>query len=506
MVLKRLDRWLLCRNNQFRGVEYFMKKYKSLGVNAFLNAFKSGLSVLFPLVTYPYAYRILHAEGIGRVDYATSIVNYFTMIAALGITTYAVREGSKIRERKSDFEVFSNQIFSFNVITTVLTYIFLAVFLVFFSQTQEYGGLITLLSLSIVFTSLGVEWINTIYEDYLYITVRSVVIHVVTLILLFILVRDENDYYFYAFLTVITNGIICLTNLVYCRRYVKLRFTFKINLSRHISPILLLFANSVATTIYVSADTTMLGWTVGEQAVGFYSIASKVYGVVKRMLVAMYSVAISRISFYVGQGDTDNIRRTYTKLLSNLTLVLIPASVGLISISREIIVFMGGQEYFEAIPTLQILSISLIGAIFGGAVTYCLNIPLGRERINVMATVLSAIINIGLNIVFIPLLRQNGAAITTAISEFFVFIFCFVSFKNKREYIDFPVWRKNIFHSLIGVALIVIITYLVRLITSNPYLVLIFVISFSVLAYFGALLALKNDFVLGLAKKIKSRF
>mgnify|MGYP001014514563 FL=1 len=75
-------------------------KSKSLGINALLNAIRSGLSVVFPLITYPYAFRVLHAESIGKVNYALSIIGYFSLIAALGISTYAVREGAKLRKNK----------------------------------------------------------------------------------------------------------------------------------------------------------------------------------------------------------------------------------------------------------------------------------------------------------------------------------------------------------------------------------------------------------------------
>ena len=168
------------------------KKFKSLGVNAFLNAFKSSLSVLFPLITYPYAFRILNVEGMGKVNYATSIVSYFSLIATLGVSSYAVREGAKLRNKKEDLEKFSNQIFSLNLFTTFIAYAALAVSLVFVQQFSGYRLLIVLSSLTILFTTLGVEWLNTIYEDYLYITIRSIITHVISLILLFLLVTIDS--------------------------------------------------------------------------------------------------------------------------------------------------------------------------------------------------------------------------------------------------------------------------------------------------------------------------
>lgn len=479
------------------------KKFRSLGINAFLNAFKSGLSVLFPLITYPYAFRILHAEGMGKVNYATSIVSYFSLIAALGVSTYAVREGAKLRDKKKDLERFSNQVFSLNVITTIIAYIALGAALAFVRQLNDYSLLITLSSLTIAFTTLGVEWLNTISEDYLFITIRSIVTHVISLVLLFILVKTENDYYAYAMLNVVTTAVVCISNWIYCRKYVRLRLVKHIEIKKHLKPILTLFANSVATTIYVSADTTMLGWMVGDYYVGIYSIAVKIYNVVKQMLAAMFSVTVPRISYYIGVKDYDSVRSVFTKLISNITLLLLPAAIGLISVSKEVILLMGGEEYILGIPTLQILSIALIGAIFGGIMTYCLNIPLGREKYNVQATSISAVINIGLNIFLIPFFKQNGAALTTLIAEFFVFFYCLYKCKDIKRYIDVQAFVNNLVQAIIGCTLIFAVNMIISHFCSHVLIGLVLKIIFSVTIYGGLLILLKNELAINMIKKIR---
>ena len=60
---------------------------KSVAVNLMANGIKTLMSVLFPLITFPYASRILGATGIGKVNYANSIISYFSLVAALGINT-----------------------------------------------------------------------------------------------------------------------------------------------------------------------------------------------------------------------------------------------------------------------------------------------------------------------------------------------------------------------------------------------------------------------------------
>jgi O-antigen/teichoic acid export membrane protein len=87
-----------------------MSQTKSLKVNSVINIIKTVLSIIFPLITFPYASRVLGVNGIGRVDYANSISNYFVLFAELGITTYAVREGAKIRENKEQLNQLCSEI------------------------------------------------------------------------------------------------------------------------------------------------------------------------------------------------------------------------------------------------------------------------------------------------------------------------------------------------------------------------------------------------------------
>ena len=74
-----------------------MKK-KSIVENLSLNLLKTIMCIIFPLVTYPYAARVLGETGLGKVSFAESIIGYFSVFSVLGINTYGIRELSMIRE------------------------------------------------------------------------------------------------------------------------------------------------------------------------------------------------------------------------------------------------------------------------------------------------------------------------------------------------------------------------------------------------------------------------
>ena len=166
---------------------------KKMGVNAALNLFKTALSIIFPLITYPYISRILGVENLGKINYTASIVGYFSLVAALGISTYAIREGGRIRSDSKNLSHLGNQIFTINILSTIVSYLLLVLVVCLFIPNREYQILIFIQSLTIVFTTLGVDWINVLFEDFLYITIRSIIIQILSLILMFVLVKTASD-------------------------------------------------------------------------------------------------------------------------------------------------------------------------------------------------------------------------------------------------------------------------------------------------------------------------
>ena len=461
-----------------------MSKQKSIGVNAVLNVIRQGLSVLFPLITYPYALRVLGVEAIGKVNYGNSIISYFILIAMLGVTNYAVREGAKRKEVRRDFEEFASEIFSINLLATLVSYVLFGCTLLFVGRLHNYTVLLLIQSLSIILSALSIEWVNTVYEDFLLITIRSIATHLISLVLLFLLVKSPDDYYIYAFLSVITNGIICVTNLVHCRKYVKLRFTLKIKYRQHLKPIFILFANSLAISIYVNLDTTMLGWMKGDYYVGIYSVAVKVYSIAKNMMAAIYVVSVPRLSLYAGKEDWNSYKGLSTNIIKSLCIILLPAGIGLICLAPEIMLLLGGAEYVGASLVLQILGGALIFAIFGGYVTAGINISLGREKYTLIATVMSSLLNFGLNLICIPMYAHNGAALTTLISELFVLVLCFSILPNKGKYMDVIDILETLSHAAVGCLAIILITLITKKVVTNYILVIGIVIVFSIFFYF----------------------
>ena len=124
-----------------------------LAKNAVLNSAKTVLSILFPLITYPYVSRVLGAENLGIYNFSFSFLSYFLLIANLGVSTYGIREGTKLRYDKTKFEQFFSEIFSINIISTILSYILLVTCLFAIPSISDYKYSILTLSIEILFAT-----------------------------------------------------------------------------------------------------------------------------------------------------------------------------------------------------------------------------------------------------------------------------------------------------------------------------------------------------------------
>lgn len=471
---------------------------KSLSVNAFLNTLRSILNMIFPLITFPYVSRVLGATGIGKYNFSNSVVSYFLMIAALGINTYAIREGAKYRDSRTKISNFASEIFSINIVSTVISYVLLLIFVVLFPQLTPYWKCICIFSIQIIFTTLGVEWIYSIFEEYAYITCRSIFFKLLSILLLFVFVRNKNDYLNYAAVTVFATVGSNILNFVHLGKLCSLKFTFRMNLREHLKPILIIFASSIAISVYVNSDITVLGILKNDKIVGIYSVAVKIYNILKTLLSAALIVTIPRLAMLYGQKRWREHLKVARNILNLLILLTFPAVVGLFMVSEEVIEVLSGPEYIDATVSLQLLSVAAIFSIFAWFYSDCILIPAKREKIVLYSTIFSAIVNLLLNIVLIPKYNQNAAAFSTIIAELANMIVC-VYVGTKIVKIDRVL--KNFTSVLVATCSIILVCLIVRLLVRHLILRLILSIVLSAISYLIVLIILKNSLVVNFIRE-----
>lgn len=475
---------------------------QSLKVNMLLNGIKGIMSIAFPLITFPYISRVLGVNNLGKYNFASSIVSYFVLFSGLGISTYSIREGARIRENSKEISLFTNEIFTINVCSTVVSYVSFLILILLTPKFSNYIILMIILSLQIVFKTIGIEWIYSIYEDYIYITVRSIIFQILSIVMLFLLVKGEKDVEKYAIITVISAVGSNVFNYLHSHKYCEVKLTKTIDWKRHLKPIMILFAMSVAVTIYVNSDITILGFLSDDFAVGIYSVSTKVYSVIKTLLSSILIVSIPRLSAALGKSESEDFCKIAEDIYKSLLTVIIPSIVGIIVLRREIIIILSGADYLKATSSLFLLSIALLfclGSWFWGQ---CILIPLKFENIVFQVTIVSALVNILMNFLLIPIWKENAAAFTTIIAEGISFAWCYV---KGKQFVDmsgiFQLFLKIIF----GCISIFFVSLIVHSFISSVYLRLFLIILLSIINYFVIEFLLKNIVICSIITSVKER-
>ena len=456
-----------------------------------LNVIRNAIGVIAPLITFPYVARVLSVENMGGVAFAGSVIAYFVLIADLGVKMYTIGRGPAIRNNPDAINQFASSVFSINVLSTLVSYLLLFPIIWFVPQFHINIVLLLLFSFQIISSTIGVDWVFTIYEDFFYITIRTLVVRVLFIILVFLFVKDNSDFILYVVLIVVPEVCISVFNFIYAKRYCKIRLTSNLELNKHLKPILILFFTQATIVIYVSSDTTILGLMCDSTDVGIYTVSSRIYGILKGVVAAIVAASIPRMGATFGSknGDFEKVgSSTYTTMCT----MVIPLIVGTIVLAPEIVSLIAGNNYADSVLSVRILAVSLffcIGAYFWGQAVL---VPVGKEKILFKATLISGSLNVILNIILIPVWTYNAAALTTLMSEAFTFFYC--RFKSK-EFLQLQNEYQIIFKCIIGCIGIVITAFIflkleLPILVSVPIIVLLSTIVYGLTEYL-----LKNSVV-----------
>jgi len=475
----------------------------SVNKNTIFNTLKTVSGIIYPLITFPYISRVLMAENVGKINFGNSVVAYFSLIASLGVTTYAIRECSRVSGNREELEATASQLMSINLISTFIAYMALAVTLLVARPLDNYRELICIQSTTILFTTLGADWINSAKEDFKFIAIRTIGMQVVSLGLMFVFIHKPEDYITYAVISVIASSGANIINIFYRRKFCRIKFTFNIEWKKHMPPIMLMFSVILAQTIYCNSDMTMLGLIKGDFEVGLYSTSVKIYNLVNQVVASIALVVMPQLSVGFAKSDYKQVNYLLRYALSFIVTLGLPCIVGLNVIAKPIIGVIGGEEYLGASISLHILTLALMCSFFGGWIGNMMLIPAGRESVCLKVGIISAVLNVILNFLMIPVWGLNGAAFTTFIAELVGILLVVRKIDNNIKISN--VW--NVLKApIVGSMLIALIGISISNTGISYLAITVLTICISVPAYAVILYIFKNELFIGYAEPVLKKF
>lgn len=475
---------------------------KSLFKNSIYNVIYRLVSLLFPLVSSAYVSRILLADGVGKVSLAQNFVSYFIVIAGLGLANYGVREIGISQKKKLKYSKIFIELIIISFISTLICS--LIYYYIVFSNEIFYENRVLYFAVGVqlILNSINIDWFFQGMEEYGYITARSLIVKVVVMISMFFLVRSREDVVSYALLTSLAIAGNNIFNIIHVRKYIVINRSIikKLNIVRHIKPLIILLSTSITVELYTKLDITMLGIMSSEENVGYYAYAVKIISIVVNIAATASVILLPRLSYYYKNNNIIQFNKTVNNAYRILFVLTLPMTIGLILVSSPVVNILFGESFYPASITVKILSILVfikaIGNLFGTQVL----LTVGQEKKLFITTLIGAITNIIFNLSMIPIWGENGAALASVISEFLVLL---VQVYYAKRYVSFKIDKRICISTIISTIFMIIIVISSKKIINNELIGFLTSIILGGITYVISNILLKNKVVIDILLNIK---
>lgn len=402
---------------------------EKINKNFIYNAIYQIFTFIVPLITIPYISRVLGVNNIGIYSYSYSIVYYFMLITLLGINNHGLRNVSRVSDDKDkrSFEFWSIYLLQFTIGILMIVIYNLCVILfikenktIFFIQNMFLGSAI-----------LDINWYFFGRERFKLTISRNVIIKLLSLVLVFLLVKKARDLWIY---TIIMSGS-TLISQSYLWLFIRKDVVFKKisvrDVISNLKPCLLLFIPVIAYSIYKVMDKTMLGALSGTIALGYYENAEKVINIPISLITALGTVILPHMS---KNNSKESIINNMTKTFKLTFFIIVPMLFGIFVVSEDFCTVFFGVDFLNSSIIMKLLAPTVLFTSIANIIRTNFLIPQKRDKVYVISTVIGAIINLIINALLIPKFSYYGACVGTIFAEFTVMLIQLLYAKKELKF------------------------------------------------------------------------
>lgn len=299
--------------------------------------------------------------------------------------------------------------------------IFLAIYLPFRNLWNQLFELPTEYVCIMIAEILGVNAIqlwsgkNRFEYKYVSVVIITVLMSILSPVTAFILVTTSTEKGFarilgYAIISIAVGGIFFVYYVFKGKQLLKKEY-WKYALGFNVP----LLAYYLSQSIFNQSDRIMISHMVGKDKAAIYGVAYSLAMLMTFVLNAINNAYLPWFYTKIKEGNSDNKRISLiiSGVLASLLLIVI-------WFAPEIIWILAGEEYVEAVHVVPPVAISLL-LLFYAQVFIDVEFYYEEKKKLVYASVIAAISNIVLNLIFINIMGYVAAAYTTLFS-YFVFV------------------------------------------------------------------------------------
>lgn len=472
---------------------------KSIKKNYLYNLMYQLLIIISPIITTPYLARVLGPKGTGIYSYTISVVTYFILFGSLGTSLYGQREIAYNQSNKAERDKIFWELVLFRLVTMGIVCI---IYFFTFTLNGEYMQYYQILLLELIANFLDINWFFLGLENFQKIVTKNFILKILSIILIFLFIKDSNDVNKYLFIYALTTFLSNFVLWFGLKKNVSKIDRKNIHIFKHLKYILILFIPQIAVHIYTILDKVMLGVIFNDMAeVGYYEQSQKIIRLLLTLITSLGAVMLPRIANLFAENKEDEIKKYMDNSLKFVFILAFPLIFGIISVADSFVPLFFGKGYDKVIIIMQILSPIVLFVGLSNVIGNQYLLTTKKQGKYTFSVLCGAIINFLLNIVLIKNYKSYGAALATIIAEFIVaFIQLVFIYKN----LDIRKIIISFFKSLIAsIVMFLSCLFVTKFIITAGVCRMITQIILGIIIYFGALFILKEEMFKEFLKGLK---
>lgn len=457
-------------------------------------------SVSVPLLTAPYAARVLGPGNIGIKSYTRSMVLCFALFGNMGIQLYGRKEISAVfgdKEKRGRI---------FWELAAVRAVIFIPVLAAYLCMCLAAGGnrhyflaLLPYLAAEL----FNFDWYLQGIGNYRMIALKKTAISLGGAFVLFAGVKKEGDLASYLLLTSLLSLMVQVASAVKMKKNIWKPAYASLALKRHIRPVIVYFFPCLAVSVYTVFDKVMLGMMCRQKMEsGYYEYAAMLASVLKNAFLSLNTIVGTQINHFISTKQTAMARSIFLSFMKLVVGLAVPVSFGLAVVAEPLVCAYLGGRYVAAAGLIQIMA-PVTGIV---ALSNCVAeqwvIPHGGIGMVNKATGMGAVLNVSLNALLIPRMKGAGAAAATLLAESVVLGLYLWSVRK-----EFSLWGilQNIYKYLLAGTAMFFLLQTVRFCSNCGICGIAADIAAGAAVYFLALVLLRDDALLSILDQIRRR-
>ncbi|HNT33539.1 MAG TPA: flippase [bacterium] len=363
--------------------------------------------------------RYLGAEEYGKYSLIFVIIALFATLTDFGTNDIVVRELSKDRSR------IAQAVIELLILKTVLGLAVIAISIAavaILGYAEDLRRCFALASISLLFLSLSSTG-NIVFRVNLSMqrgVFATAVKDILALLLSLLVIFFDGRLIHFILVVVVANFVNLIVVLALVREFLhapswSLDLDFWKRILRSSLPLGCAYS---VVSLYMTVDMLILEHIRGAEEVGYYNAS---YKFVYLSVVFPLALATSLFPFMseYSKINQEKLKTLFQKSFDYTLLVALPLATSLTVLAPKIIVLVFGSEFTPSIPALQIL-VWGVALMFPGIVFGYLMIALDQQKKSLVIDCWGLGVNVGLNLVLIPMIGFIGAAIVTVVTEFCV--------------------------------------------------------------------------------------